>query len=170
VPPVLALLTVLCLFLMFRGLDSGQLLPPALNEFGRRSIRVTILAAMLFSFWIDFNWVYFLAAHGRRMLVNVLIMLVLLKGVPLGLDSLISYFGRELAGLDWTGYGYLSGLSPIGTLVLAPNGGAPVWVGLAFQAVLALGATMLGRRVRRRLARPVTAVPVSDNTAGVLPT
>jgi hypothetical protein len=169
VPPVLALLTALCLFLMFRGLDPEQLMSPTLREFGSRPTRVAILSAILFSFWIDFNWIYFLAAHGRRMLVNVLIMLVLLKGVPLGLDSLISYIGRELAGLNWTGYGYLSGLSPIGTLMLAPNGGTPVWVGVAFQAGLAFAATGLGRRARHRLRR-VVSTSASGDAARVLPT
>jgi len=170
VPAVLALLTMLCLFLMFRGLSPGQLSGSALHGFESWSTWAAILAAMLFSFWIDFNWVFFLAAHGRRIVISLVIMLMLLKGVPLGLDGMISYCARELAGLDWTGYGYLSALSPIGTLMLAPNGGAPVWVGLAFQAALALGATVLGRRARRRLRRPATAAPASEGAAGVLPT
>jgi hypothetical protein len=170
VPLVLALLTVLCLLLMFWGLDPGQLRSATLRGFERASTWAAILAAMLFSFWIDFNWIYFLAARGRRIVFSLLIMLALLKGVPLGLDSLIAYFGRELADLEWAGYGYLSGLSPVGTLMLAPRGGAAVWVGLAFQAVLACAASRLGRGARRRLGQRVTTASSSENMTAVLPT
>ncbi len=170
VPPVLALLTVLCLLLMFWGLSPGQLSRATLRGFESWPTWAAILAAMLFSFWTDFNWIYFLASRERRIVISLLIMLILLKGVPLGLDNMISYFARELADVNRTGYGYLSGLSPVGTLMLATRGGAQVWIGLAFQAALAGGATVLGRRARRRLRRPVTAAPASEGAAGVLPT
>ncbi|MFQ5806686.1 MAG: hypothetical protein ACE5I3_09570 [Phycisphaerae bacterium] len=167
VPPMLALLTVLCLFLMFRGVSPQQLSSTSLRAFESRSAWIAIGAAMLFSFWIDFNWVYFLAARGKRIVIGLLIMLALLKGVPLGLDGVISFFARELAGLDWVGYGYLSGLSPIGTLMLAPKGGTPMWAGLIFQALLGVGATLLGRRVRRRLGREATGAPASEHAAAL---
>jgi phosphate/sulfate permease len=73
-----------------------------------------------------------------------------------------------LADRRWIGYGYLSAVSPVGTLVWAAKGGVAVWVGLAFQALLAVGATLLGRRVRQRLGRteappmPVGSVAVAS--------
>jgi hypothetical protein len=168
VPLALALLTLLCFFLMMRGLRPTQLASAVIDAFGGWSPWVAIGVAMLLSFWIDFNWVYFLEAHGRRILVSLVIMLVLLKVVPLGLDAAIEWFVRELADRRWIGYGYLSAVSPVGTLVWAAKGGVAVWVGLAFQALLAVGATLLGRRVRQRLGRteappmPVGSVAVAS--------
>jgi hypothetical protein len=152
--PVLASLTVLCLFLMFWVLSPSQIPSLTLRALERWHTWVPIVAAMLLSFWIDFNWVYFLAARGLRMVIGLPIMLALLKGLPIGLDGAIEFMAREAVGVDWTGGGYLTGFSPVGTLMLAPAGGGPVWVGLVFQAALAAGATVLGRRMRRSVGRP----------------
>lgn len=153
VPLMLALMAATCWWMMTAAWAAS--VEPALADRLAlvRRVVVPIAIAMLCSFWVDFNWVYHLAAHGRRIMIGLPIMFVLLKGVPILLDNVIKYFGRELAGVEWSGYGYLTGLSPVGTLMLVSKGGAPLWVGLVFQAVLAVGATVLARRARRRLGR-----------------
>ncbi len=67
-------------------------------------------------------------------------------------------------------YGYLTGLSPIGTLILAPKGELAIWTGLAVQAVLAGGATLLARRARRRLMDRAADAPATEYSSGLLRT
>jgi hypothetical protein len=167
VPLMLGLMTATCCLIMspvWAATEQlGHVPPNALI----RQIFVPIAVAMLCSFWIDFNWIYHLAAHGRRIMIGLPIMFVLVKGMPILLDNVIDYFGQQLADLEWAGYGYLTGLSPVGTLILAPEGGALIWVGLVFQVVLAIGATVVARRARRRLGRRAeeTSIPHDVPTA-----
>lgn len=169
VPPLLAALTVLCLYLMLRGIDPGQLPRAARGAFQHWPAWTAIATALLLSFWNDFQWMYVLKALTRRPVVGLLIMLFVLKGVPLMLDGMARFFVEGLGELRWSGHGYLTGLSPIGTLILAPKGGMSIWIGLVVQAALAVGATLLARRARRRLTtcRP-TATPVSQDLAALV--
>jgi hypothetical protein len=159
-PPVLGALSTLVLSLMLWAM-ADELATRTRIAFESWATWAAIISALVLSFWTDFNWFYHLAVRGGRIVVGLLIMLALLKGIPLLLDSAIKLFARELADIEWGGYGYLTALSPIGTLILAPEGGARLWVGLIFQAALAGGATLLGRRARRRLGRRATGANLS---------
>lgn len=163
-PLVLGVLSALVLFLMSRAM-AGELATGTRIAFESWLTWAAIVAALVLSFWTDFNWSYHLAVRGGRVVVGLLIMLVLLKGVPLLLDSAIKLFARELAEVEWGGYGYLTGLSPVGTLMLVPEGGARLWVGLIFQAALAGGATLLGRRACRRLGHRATGATLPTAAA-----
>jgi len=148
-PVLLAAATVLCLLLMYVNADRGQLSESARHAFESGATWLAIATAMLLSFWTDFKIMYFLAARTRRFVILLLIALLAIKGIPLLLDGIIWVVLEEIARRPWYGEGYLTGCSPIGTLILLPQDGVPLWVGLAVQALLATGATAIGRRVRR---------------------
>lgn len=169
VPALLAVLTAVCLYSMVWTLVAERLPADAWGAFESWLTWLAVAAALLLSFWVDFNWIYHLAARGRRIMIGLPIMFVLLKGMPILLDNGIDYFGQQLADLEWAGYGYLTGFSPVGTLILAPEGGAPIWVGLIFQAALAVGASVVARRARGRLGRDENAAPTPQGGALAVP-
>ena len=151
--PLLAALTVSCLDLMLRAVGPHQLSRAAREALLYRSVWAGIAAALLLSFWTDFHCLYSLKALVRRPTIAFLIVLAVLKGAPLAIDGVVKFCVEEVAEQAWTGQGYLTGLSPIGTLLLIPRAGAPVWFGLVFQLAVAVGATALARRARRRLSQ-----------------
>jgi len=151
--PLLAALTAMCLDLMLRAVGPEQLSRAAREALLHRSVWAGIAAALLLSFWTDFHCLYSLKALMRRPIIAFLIVLATLKGAPLALDGVIKFCVEEVAERNWTGEGYLTGLSPIGTLMLTPRAGTAVWVGLVVQLAVAIGATALARRVHRRLGK-----------------
>ncbi len=152
-PVLLAGATVLCLLLMLGAIDRTQLPRVAHGAFQHWPAWTAIGAALLLSFWTDFHWVYFLKAYVRRPMIGLLIAIAVLKGGPLLLDGTVQFAVEEMGEGRWNGYGYLTGLSPLGTLIFVPQGGPAIWTGLGVQAVVAFGATLLARRARRRLSQ-----------------
>ena len=152
-PVLLGMMAATC-WLMMSGDWAASMVPgPEEQSVLSRLTLVPVVLALTLSFWVDFNWIYHLAVRGRRILVWVPVMFLLLKGVPIMADSMIDELTRELTDMRWSAYGYLTGLSPIGTLMLLSDGRAALWVGLGFQALLAVGAAIVGRGARRSLKR-----------------
>jgi hypothetical protein len=151
--PLLAVLTVVCMDLMLRWSGFDYFSRAAREALWDRSVWLGIAVALLASFWTDFQCLYFLKALVRRPTVAFLVVLAVLKGAPLAVDGVIKFCVEEVADLTWTGQGLLTGLSPIGTLILIPHAGTPFWVGLVFQLAVAVGATAIARRARRRLGQ-----------------
>jgi hypothetical protein len=160
IPPLLALATVLTLLLMYNWVEPGRRTELD-GAFGNGLAIAAILAALFFSYWFDYGVAYFAAATGQRVLLVLLGSVIAFKALPIAVDEAIRYFVRELAGQSWVGYGGLTGISPIGTLILCHSGGVALWAGLLVQALLAGAATHLARRARRRLAANATTSSVS---------
>jgi hypothetical protein len=154
-PVLLGVLTLLAMSLMCRWILPEQRVA-VLEAFHRPAIVVAMLAALVLSCWLDYCLVYAAVARGKKILFVLIGSVAVLKIMPLAADALIESILWEAAHQTWTGQGYLTGLSPIGTLILCRSGGTPLWVGLLAQAVLAGIATGLARRARRGLATGAT--------------
>ncbi|MBU0640720.1 MAG: hypothetical protein KKB50_17795 [Planctomycetes bacterium] len=151
VPLLLSVMTMLTLVLLYRHLDPEQVqreLIAALSSPGRR---LALLATIALSFWIDFNWIYFAIVRGRKLLWSLLLVTAALKLLPIAADLAIS-IAYELLDRPWALVdGYFSGISPIGTFILATTPSGNPWPGLAVQIGLAAAATYLGRRTRQNI-------------------
>jgi hypothetical protein len=156
-PVLLGVLTLLAMSLMCRWIDPYQRVA-VLEAFDRPAIVVAMLVALVLSCWLDYCLVYAAVARGKKILFVLIGSVAVLKIMPLAADALIESILWEAAQQTWTGQGYLTGLSPIGTLILCRTDGTPMWVGLLAQAVLAGIATGLAGRARRGLAVGATDV------------
>ena len=121
-----------------------------------------VFTALLLSFWNDFHWLYFMKSRLNRPFVAFTIMLVVLKGLPLMLEGIAQFIVEEVGDSHWTGEGYLSGLSPIGTLILLPKGGAALWVGLIGQVFIAGVAILLASRARKKVLMESVGTEVDE--------
>jgi len=155
VPVLLGVLTLLAMSLMCQWMDPYQRVT-VLEAFNLPAIVVGMLAALVLSCWLDYCLVYAAVARGKKILFVLIGSVAVLKILPLAADALIESILWEATHQTWGGQGYLTGLSPIGTLILCRSGGTPMWVGLFVQAVLAGIATGLARRARRGLAAGTT--------------
>ncbi len=155
VPVLLGVLTLLAMSLMCNWMMPDQK-AAVLGAFRRPAIVVAMLAALVLSCWLDYCLVYAAVARGKRILFVLIASVAVLKILPLAADALIESIVWEAAHQRWGGQGYLTGLSPIGTLILCRSGGTPMWLGLFVQALLAGIATGLARRARRGLAAGTT--------------
>ena len=155
VPVLLGVLTLLAMSLMCQWMDPYQRVT-VLEAFNLPAIVVGMLAALVLSCWLDYCLVYAALARGKKILFVLIGSVAVLKILPLAADALIESILWEATHQTWGGQGYLTGLSPIGTLILCRSGGTPMWVGLFVQAVLAGIATGLARRARRGLAAGTT--------------
>jgi hypothetical protein len=151
VPVLLGVLTLLAMSLMYQWVEPYQK-AELVAAFHRAPILVAMLIALVLSYWLDYCLVYAAVARGKKILFVLIASVVVLKILPLAADAVIESILWEAAHETWAGQGYLTGLSPIGTLILCRTGGTPMWVGLLAQAVLAGIATGLAGRARRALA------------------
>ena len=153
IPALLAIATVLCMFAMYKMLPSQAL--PAADRHALASYSqpfwIAVGAAMLLSFWTDFNLIQALIAGMKKSIYALLGALVLLKGMPLLIDQIFMFAIEGVGDSRWTGRGYCSAVSPIGTLIYAATGGWAIWTGLGVQGVIAVVATVLGARARNRI-------------------
>ncbi|MGD8450255.1 MAG: hypothetical protein PVJ57_00425 [Phycisphaerae bacterium] len=159
IPVVLALLVVLTLAAMYERMDPALVLRDVTSRgrpvlelaFGRWDLRLAMLLALLASFWVDYNVVYFAVARGMKLFRWLLLSLLVFKVLPLVLDLVLAFSiehsGEECKFVDL----WFAGYSPIGTLVLCMAEDGKPWPGLIGQGVIALGATWLGWRARRAL-------------------
>ena len=118
---------------------------------------LVIFMTLLLSFWNDYHWLYFMKARLSRPFVAFTIMLVVLKGLPLAFDGIVQFVVEEVGDSRWLGAGYLSGLSPIGTFILLPKGGAVLWFGLIGQVFITGIAILIATRTRGRIMTESTA-------------
>ncbi len=150
VPPLLAVCTIACMALMqqFR-IALHPSLPGWLVAAG---LIASWLACALF-FWGMFCFCYALLGLSVRLRIAVPLGVGVLLGGPLLLEGLAQFVVTELGGGRWPDAGYLSAISPVGTLAAAARGSLVVCgLGLVVQAGIAVGLTMWARRVRRGLS------------------
>ena len=103
--------------------------------------------AIAASFWLDYQWIYILAAGRARLFRSVVAIWLLLKVMPLAIGGLISFI-TEVSGRVGPSEAHFFAASPIGTLILISNNENP-WYGLILQIALAILGTVLALRVRR---------------------
>ena len=151
VPMILAVATVLLVAVLLKqilrqGVTGHGDLSSALHGYRQFA---AILIALLTSFWIDFNWIYFAKVRGKSMFWAVALSAIILKAFPIVLDGIL-IFAAAMRDEDMTLVdGYFSGASPIGTLILCTSEGGWPWPGLLVQIGFAVIATLLGVKARR---------------------
>ena len=118
------------------------------------SLGLAIMAALILSFWINFNWVYRAIARGKKVLKALLISVGVFHALPLVADMSLLAASEEIPNMFQESVGfadlYFAGFSPIGTMILCFSENGNPWPGLAGQLLLAIGVTMLGHRARRQ--------------------
>jgi len=148
-PVLLAASALLCMYLMLQSADSDALSGRDLEMFRNWPTWAAAFGAILLLLWSAFNWTCFLKARVKRPVVWLIIVLAVLMLAPLMLDGLIVFVVEEISDGHWAGAGYLTGCSPVGTLIgLCTNDTAPLLVGLAVQLAAAVLAASLARRAR----------------------
>lgn len=151
IPVLSSALTVMCLYLMY--LQIMAINPPSMSWFawGRGTPWVVCGLAWLLSFWTDFHLMYALKIRVKRPLLAFISLILAIKGIPLLIDQVIEFLLEVVRDSHWVGRGYISGVSPVGTLLYATVDGWIVWSGLIIQTLIATIATALGAGARRRL-------------------
>ncbi|TWT42063.1 hypothetical protein RAS1_31910 [Phycisphaerae bacterium RAS1] len=118
-----------------------------------------ILFAFFLSFVADSCWIYCALVRGGRVFLTVVGLAVVLKALPPGVDLAIVIAEAVLGGGESSAAGYLTTMSPAGSVAMTMFWQSPVAVGLIVQVMVALIAARSMRRARRGLrVTPVTAV------------
>lgn len=158
VPAILALLTVFVYREMLRWVPADAIntnVVLAIEDWSREAV---LFLVFLLAYAVDFAWLYMMAARGRKAWMALLLIVVLLRVGPLIVDGAIYGIVTENESEPWPHWGYISGLSPAGTMLLGHPVGLRVWGGVAFQgAVFAVSMWLLGRSRRRVREKVITA-------------
>ncbi len=149
-PPILSVGAFLTLVQMYKWMDPSMLAGGSQRPWTQAVNWVAAFAAFSFSFWADYNLFYSLRARNTKLVVVTLLWLGLIKVLPIAADGAIYASIQNAYEEPWQHYGYLAALSPVGTLASFANPRA-MWIGLAFQAVLAAVVTLGARRARLAL-------------------
>ena len=127
-------------------------LPPAVHRdlhTAPLAVAAPVLAAWLMSFWVDFTVISIALARGRGVFRLILLSWGMFKALPLLIEGVLAFVAEMLGddhATEWT----IAGLSPIGTLIQVSLRHNP-WIGVAAQAAIAIGVTLLGIQIRRNL-------------------
>ena len=116
---------------------------------------VWIALATLLGFLTDFFWLYATAARGRKAIWSLLFLVAGLKAGPILIDAALYGMFTDNDDFPWNGWGYVTGLSPIGTIILSTSIGPRMFIGLAVQIALLAVSGMMFRAVRRTVSQPV---------------
>ncbi|RMF81862.1 MAG: hypothetical protein D6744_06710 [Planctomycetota bacterium] len=118
--------------------------------------------AVLLSCWVDYNLCYIGRAYNAKPWLVVLVAWGLLKVAPPIADGALREIMGEIYGEPWSGYGFLTAVSPVGTLLGAFPPTAELIVGLVVQILIAAVIAIIARDAQRRLARRVTRTATAD--------
>jgi hypothetical protein len=167
VPVALAAMTVGTLLAMLRLMPLSAWSPRVLGWTATLAPFRWIALAFLLSFLTDFAWLYRAAAHGRKMILTVIMLTFGLKAGPVILDAALLGVLTHDEEAPWTGWGFVSGLSPMGTMILSSKIDMRLLVGLAVQAAVLALSWMVFLAARRatlqrveRIETPPLAVAV----------
>ncbi|MBI5866541.1 MAG: hypothetical protein HZB38_18905 [Planctomycetes bacterium] len=167
VPILLAGLTWLALAAMIRWTPAEVMDSAVLGWTANRVALLSVCAAFFLSFAIDFGWLYITAVWGMRPMICVLLLAVGLKAIPIVADLALFAAFTESSHSPWTGWGYLTALSPIGTLMLLnADLDNRLWIGLAVQAAVLFATIAVFQLARRRTLSPPALPPLARPLAG----
>lgn len=164
VPVALAAMTVGTLLAMLHGMSLQAWSPRVLDWTATHAPFRWIGLALLLSFLTDFAWLYWSAARGRKVILTVIVLALGLKAGPVILDAALLGMLTHDEEAPWTGWGFVTGLSPIGTMILSTTIGTRLYVGLAVQAaILALSwmVFLAARRATLRRAERIETSPLA---------
>jgi hypothetical protein len=149
VPVGLAAMTVVTLLCMINWMAPAAWSSRIAEWIATKTPFWWIALAMLLGFLTDFFWLYATAARGRKAIVTVVLLILGLKAGPIIVDAALFGILTEDDRAPWTGWGYVTGLSPIGTMILSTSIGPRLFVGLAVQAGMLALSWLLFRAARR---------------------
>lgn len=164
-PAMLAVLTVLAYREMLSWVPSSAInagVVRALDDWSRDAV---LLFVFLLTYGIDFAWLYIMSARGRKAWMALLLIVVLLRAGPLIVDGALYGIMTEDEAIPWPHWGYVTGLSPAGTMLLGRPTGARVWAGVAFQFVVFAVSMWLLAWSRRTVREKVITGAISPTPA-----
>jgi len=127
-------------------------LAPGLAEAMRSApLWIAVGLAMVLTVWADYNIFYAAGVLNVRAWVVLLLTWGVLRAGPPALDGLVASIVHDALEREWTGWGLLTGCSPIGTMILTQRPSSAIWTGLAAQAGLLAVTVLLRRRTQRRI-------------------
>ena len=126
---------------------------------------IAVTIAVLLSCWIDYNLSYVGRAYRAKGWLVLIVAWGVLKIAPPIADGALHEIFTEIYGEPWGGYGYLTAMSPIGTMMHAGGDLTPQIIGLVVQLAVAAVIAGMAHMAYRSLPGRVTRSPAQSTTA-----